>query len=327
MAAAAAPYPPSSILHHRAVVLAGPTAVGKSEIALRLAERLGGEIVSVDSMQVYRGMDIGTAKASPAERARVPHHLVDVADVGQPFDAAQFVRLARQAVADIQSRGRVPILCGGTGLYFKAFLEGLGQAPPADTALRAVLEAAPMPELLRELAERDPVTYDRIDRQNPRRVIRAVEVIRLTGKPFSAQRASWEPAPRTTHHAAHCFGLSRSASDLHQRIEARVEAMFERGWVAETAALLQQGLAQNRTALQALGYRQIADHLGGVRSLPDTIALVKLRTRQFAKRQMTWFRRQLPLTWISLDPQTSVEKVAQTILENPAGPAKHANEG
>ena len=196
----------------------------------------------------------------------------------------------------------MPILCGGTGLYFKAFLEGLGQAPPADAALRAALEATPLPELLRELAARDPVTYERIDRQNPRRVIRAVEVIRLTGKPFSAQRANWRS--RTTHHAprAICFGLARSPADLHQRIEARVDAMFRRGWVAETEQLLQRGLAENRTAMQALGYRQIVEHLRGERSLPETIELVKIRTRQFAKRQMTWFRRQLQLTWINLAP-------------------------
>jgi len=170
MAAAPDHHPPSSILHPRALLLAGPTAVGKSEIALRLADELGGEIVSVDSMQVYRGMDIGTGKASPTEQARVPHHLLDVVEVTDPFDAAQFLRLARQTVADIQSRGRVAILCGGTGLYFKAFLEGLGQAPPADAALRAELEGIPLPELLRELAARDPATYERIDRQNPRRV-------------------------------------------------------------------------------------------------------------------------------------------------------------
>ena len=293
--------------------LAGPTAAGKSEIAIRLAEMVGGEIVSVDSMQVYRGMDIGTAKASPAERARVPHHLVDIVEVTQPFDAAQFMHLAHQAVTDIQSRGRVPILCGGTGLYFKAFLEGLGDAPPADAALRARLEATPLPELLRELAERDPVTYERIDRQNPRRVIRAVEVIRLTGKPFSARRAVWQPSSLVPRLSPHCFGLARSQADLHQRIAARVDAMFRRGWVVETEALLQRGLAQNRTAMQALGYRQIAEHLHGVRSLPETIELIKLRTRQFAKRQMTWFRRQLPLTWISLDPHGSAEDVVRTL--------------
>jgi tRNA dimethylallyltransferase len=308
-------HPPSSILHPRPLLLAGPTAAGKSEIALRLAEKLGGEIVSVDSMQVYRGMDIGTAKASPAERARVPHHLLDVVEVTQPFDVAQFLHLAHRAVADIQSCGHVPILCGGTGLYFKAFLEGLGEAPPADAALRAVLEATPLPELLRELAERDPVTYARIDRQNPRRVIRAVEVIRLTGKPFSAQRAQWQPSTLNPQPSTFCLGLARSSADLHQRIEARVDAMFRRGWVAETEHLLGHGLAGNRTAMQALGYRQIAEHLGGVRSLPATIELVKLRTRQFTKRQMTWFRRQLQLTWIALDPQSNVEKIAQLILE------------
>lgn len=294
------------------LLLAGPTAVGKSEIALRLAEGLGGEIVSVDSMQVYRGMDIGTAKPTAVDRARVPHHLIDVAEVTEPFSAAQFLLLAQQAVAGIQSRGRVPILCGGTGLYFKAYLEGLGEAPPADASLRTKLTATPLPELLRELATLDPTTYERIDRQNPRRVIRAVEVIRLTGKPFSAQRANWARAPRTTHHAK-CVGLARSTADLHQRIAARVDAMFRQGWVAETEQLLRRGLGENPTALQALGYRQIVEHLRGERSLAETVELVKLRTRQFAKRQMTWFRRQLPLTWINLEPQSNADAVAKTI--------------
>jgi tRNA dimethylallyltransferase len=294
-------------------LLAGPTAVGKSEIAVQLAERLGGEIISVDSMQVYRGLDIGTAKPSPEERARVLHHLIDMVDLTESFDAAQFVQLARRAVADIQARGRLPILCGGTGLYFKAFLEGLGQAPPADAALRVALEATPLPDLLRELAERDPVTYERIDRQNPRRIIRAIEVIRLTGKPFSSQRADWQNAARTTQHAANCFGLARALADLQRRIDARVDAMFRRGWVAETEQLLKRGLAENKTAMQALGYRQIVEHLRGERSLPGTVELVKIRTRQFAKRQMTWFRRQLRLTWINLEPQGSAEAVVKAI--------------
>jgi tRNA dimethylallyltransferase len=298
---------PSAIRHPRLLLLAGPTAVGKSEIAMQLAERLGGEIVSVDSMQVYRGLDIGTAKPSPADRARVLHHLIDVVEVTERFDAAQFVCLAREAVAEIQSRGRVPILCGGTGLYFKAFQEGLGRAPSADAVLRAALEATPLPDLLRELAERDPATYQRIDRQNPRRVIRAVEVIRLSGQPFSALRADWQLSPHPSPSSPLHFGFARSAADLHQRIEARVDAMFREGWVAETEQLLQQGLAQNKTAMQALGYRQIVEHLRGERSLAETVELVKLRTRQFAKRQMTWFRRQLQLTWINLEPQGSAE--------------------
>ena len=213
------------------IFLAGPTATGKSEVALLLAEKLNGEIVSVDSMQVYRGMDIGTAKPSPEERLRVPHHLIDVVEVSEPFDAAQFVKLARAAVAEIQSRKRVPILCGGTGLYFNAFLEGLGAAPPADAALRAELEAISLPELLNELATRDPATYEKIDRQNPRRVIRAVEVIRLTGKPFSQQRAAWKPSAENPS-PPRFFALTRSNEDLRRRIDARVDQMFARGLVA-----------------------------------------------------------------------------------------------
>lgn len=287
------------------VILAGATAVGKSETALALAERINGEIVSFDSMQVYRGLDIGTAKPSAEERRRVAHHLIDVVDVRASFDAGQFLELAQAAVAAIQARGRVPILCGGTGLYFKAFLDGLGQTPPSDPALRAELEATPLPELLAELAQRDPATYERIDRQNPRRVFRAVEVIRLTGKPFSAQRAQWSESRESGSPAgqkvARAYGLCRDAADLRERIDRRVEAMFGLGLVAETEGLLARGLAENRIAMQALGYRQVAEYLRGERSLPETIELVKSRTRKFAKRQMTWFRGQLPLTWITLE--------------------------
>jgi tRNA dimethylallyltransferase len=277
----------------------------------------------VDSMQVYRGLDIGTAKPSPADLARVPHHLVDVADLTAPFDAAQFVQVARQAVADIQARGGVPVLCGGTGLYFKAFLEGLGHSPPSDPVLRAQLETVPLADLLHELAERDPATYERIDRQNRRRLIRAIEVIRLTGRPFSAQRAPWqspEPSTINSSSAAHpsppFLALSRSSADLHHRIDVRVDDMFRRGLVAETEQLLERGLARNRTAMQALGYRQVAEHLDGARSLPDTIALVKIRTHQFAKRQMTWFRRHARLTWLPLAADESPEATADRILRN-----------
>ena len=284
-------------------------------------------------MQVYRGLDIGTAKPSSEDRARVPHHLIDVADLSEPFDAAKFVQLARRAVAEIQSRGRVPIFCGGTGLYFKAFLEGLGEAPPADEKLRAVLEAAPVADLLRELAERDPVTYEKIDRQNPRRVIRAIEVIRLTGKPFSAQRARWSETPGelavpantgspgvSPHQRIHAFGLKRSSADLHARINARVDQMFRRGLVAETGQLLLRGLAENKTAMQALGYRQVIEHLQGKRSLPETIELVKIRTRQFAKRQMTWFRRQMNLEWIEVrsgDAASNAAALVKARIEKP----------
>jgi tRNA dimethylallyltransferase len=309
---------PSSDFRLHPIFLAGPTAVGKSEIALLLAEKIAGEIISVDSMQVYRGLDIGTAKPSAEERARVRHHLIDIVDLTELFDAAQFVRLANDAVADIQSRGRVPIFCGGTGLYFKAFLEGLGDAPPADEKLRSELEAAPLAELLAELAEKDAATYEKIDRSNPRRVIRAVEVIRLTGKKFSEQRATWQSTVRSPSAFAKAtadrqstaiFGFSRDVTDLRARIDARVDAMFACGLVEETRQLLEHGLAQNKTALQALGYRQVVEHLRGERGLPETIELVKIKTRQFAKRQMTWFRRHGNCDWIELKPGNSFEKL------------------
>jgi tRNA dimethylallyltransferase len=317
-------HPPSFILHPRPIFIAGPTAVGKSAVALALAEKLGGEIISVDSMQVYLGLDIGTAKPSAAERARVPHHLIDVAELTEAFDAAKFVVLAQQAVMEIQSRGHVPIFCGGTGLYFKAYLEGLGEAPPSDDKLRAELEATPLAELLHELEQRDPATFAKIDRSNPRRVVRAVEVIRLTGKPFSAQRARWGEAPdepnpsdgsrgRSPHQI---IGLSRQSADIHSRINARVDEMFALGLVEETRRLLEHGLAQNKTAMQAIGYRQVVEHLRGERSLATTIELVKIKTRQYAKRQMTWFRKYAPARWIELAPTDSANAIVDILNLN-----------
>jgi len=297
----------------RPLFLVGPTASGKSAVALALAERLGGEIISVDSMQVYRGLDIGTAKPGSEERARVPHHLIDVVGLTEAFDAAKFVELARRAETEILDRGRTPIFCGGTGLYFKAYLEGLGDAPPSDATVRGELEAAPLEELLRELLQNDPVTYERIDRQNPRRVVRALEVIRITGKPFSAQRAAWSPLSTLNSQPSTLFGLERAAADLHSRIEARVDEMFARGLVEETRRLLARGLGRNPTAMQAIGYRQVIEHLRGIRPLAETIEVVKTKTRQFAKRQMTWFRRQLAVNWISIEAHEDAAHMAERI--------------
>jgi tRNA dimethylallyltransferase len=281
------------------IFIAGPTAAGKSEIALVLAEKIGGEIISVDSMQVYRGLDIGTAKPSAVDRARVPHHLIDVCDLPETFDAAQFVRRARQAVAEIQGRGRTPVFCGGTGLYFKAYLEGLGAAPATQAALRAEIEATPLEDLLAELRDRDPATFETIDKQNPRRIVRAIEVIRLTGKPYSAQRAEWASKDSALP-ASNFFVVWRQAAELHPRINRRVDEMFRCGLVAETERLLQRGLGENKTAMQAIGYRQAVELLRGERNLTDTIELVKSRTRQFAKRQLTWLRRHARAEWIQL---------------------------
>jgi tRNA dimethylallyltransferase len=294
------------------VLLAGATASGKSAVALELAARLPGEIVSVDSMQVYRGLDIGTAKPSPAERALVPHHLIDVVGLDESFDAARFVTLARTAVQEIQGRGLTPILCGGTGLYFNAWLNGLGDAPPPDAALRAELEATELPALLDELARKDWATFDAIDARNRRRVVRAVEVIRITGRPFSEQRAAWpDRAPAL---AGRSFGLVRVPEDLRRRIDSRVDAMFARGLVEETRRLLASGLALNRTACQAIGYRQVIEHIEGARGLRETIELVKTKTRQFAKRQATWFKDQLDLEWIDVDSGAASSGVAETVV-------------
>jgi tRNA dimethylallyltransferase len=263
-------------------------------------------------MQVYRGLDIGTAKPSPADRARVPHHLIDVCDLTESFDAAKFARLAQKAAAETQSRGHVPVFCGGTGLYFRAFLSGLGEAPSANSGLRVELEALPFEALLRELRERDLEAYEKIDKQNPRRVIRAMEVIRLTGKKFSEQRADWKSEVRSPKSEV-IFALTRKVDDLHARLNARVDEMFRRGLVDETRELLQRGLEQNQTAMQAIGYRQVVEHLRGGISLPETIGQVKIRTRQFAKRQLTWFRRQLNPEWIELKPDESLETVVANL--------------
>jgi len=292
------------------VVLAGPTASGKSEVALLLAEQINGEIVSVDSMQVYRGMDIGTAKPSNADRARVPHHLIDLVDVTESFDAARFACAARAAVADIEARGKLAVLSGGTGLYFNAFFGGVGAAPAADGELRRALESTPLEDLLRELGERDPATFANIDRKNSRRVIRAVEVIRQTGRPFSEQKSNWTSRELTPH----VFALRRATADLHDRINERVDEMFAKGLVDETRRLLEGGLAGNRTAMQALGYRQVVAHLRGDCSLDETMELIKLRTRQFAKRQMTWFRGQLDPQWIDVAANETAADVARRIL-------------
>ena len=310
------------------IFLAGPTAVGKSAVALALAEQIGGEIISVDSMQVYRGLDIGTAKPSAAERARVPHHLIDVAELTEPFDAAKFVTLAQQAVAEIQSRGRVPIFCGGTGLYFKAFLDGLGEAPPSDEKLRAELEATPLAELLRELEQRDPATFARIDRQNPRRVIRAVEVIRLTGKPFSEQRARvgrecWRADE--VHPLANRTRMARAPS-LPRFVASRARRRISTpgsmpAWTrCSRAVWWKKPGACSSTASRKTKPRCKPSATGRSSSIcaanarwPETIELVKIKTRQFAKRQLTWFRKHARAQWIDLKPDDSAAAIAALV--------------
>jgi tRNA dimethylallyltransferase len=291
------------------IYIAGPTASGKSAVALLVAERLGGEIISVDSMQVYRGLDIGTAKPTAEERARVRHHLIDVVAPNESFDAARFVRLATGAEKEIVARGGVPIYCGGTGLYFNALISGLANVPAASSELRAELEAKSIEELLEELKAADPEAFERIDRSNPRRIIRAVEIMRTTGRKSSEQRNSWRCKAD-----GNWFGLARERADLTRRINERVDAMFAAGLVPETEQLLKKGLENNRTAMQAIGYRQVIEHLRGERDLPATVELIKQKTRQFAKRQATWFRNQLEMVWIEVSESEKPEETAGKIL-------------
>jgi len=265
-------------------------------------------------MQIYRGLDIGTAKPSAAERARIPHHLIDLLDLHESCDAARYRAHALAARAEIEARGRRALFCGGTGLYFNALAFGVGEAPAPDPALRAELEARPIAELLEELQRADPATWARIDRQNPRRVVRALEIARSSGEAGTTLRRDW----RTHPPAGIWLGLMRERADLTHRIDRRVEAMFEQGLVAETAALLERGLAGNRTAMQAIGYRQVVEHLLGVRDLPSTVALIQQKTRQYARRQMTWFTRQLPLRWIQAapdEPTGSLVRKALALIE------------
>lgn len=295
------------------ILIAGQTAVGKTDIAIALAQMINAEIVSVDSMQVYKGMDIGTAKPSPQQRALVPHHLIDILDITESFDAAQFVKLATESIKSIRSRGKNVILCGGTGLYFKALIEGIGKAPPADKKLRDELEKTPLEVLLKELKEKDPETFARIDKKNPRRVIRAIEAIRLTGKPFSILKSRWGEENTGQLGDYRFFGLKREPGDLRERINTRVDKMFELGLVEETERLLEIGLEKNPTAMQAIGYRQVVEYLKGMRSLDETIKLVKIRTWQYARRQMTWFKNQAKIEWIFIPRDSTNDQIVREI--------------
>jgi tRNA dimethylallyltransferase len=303
------------------VFLIGPTAAGKTAVALELARRLDAEIVSADSMQVYRGMDIGTAKPTPAERIAVPHHLIDVVEVNERFDVARYVALAHAAIAGIQRRGKTPLVVGGTGLYLRALTEGLSETPDANPALRAELEAMGRERVLDELRRVDPEAAGRIGPHNLRRLVRALEICRLTGRKSSDLRRRWiatsgrdaaDPLPLM-------HGLERDRADLYARCNARVEAMFRAGLVDEVRSLLPRGLAENATARQALGYKEVIAHLRGEATLEETLALVKTRTRQFAKRQLTWFRHQARVEWVRVaageDTEAVVERLADCLRE------------
>lgn len=281
----------------KVLALVGPTASGKTAMALEIAPELGAEIVSCDSMLVYRGMDIGTAKPTAEERARVRHHLVDIVEPARDFTVQQFQTVARAAIDEISSRGKRPLLVGGSGLYFRAVVDAL-EFPGTDPKLRERLEKeaseADPREFHARLAERDPEAAARISPANVRRVVRALEVWEVTGRPFSSFRKAWDA--RESVYPLKVCGLSVPPEDLSRRIEDRVRRMLEAGLVEETRALAARPMS--RTARQALGYKEILDHLAGHCTLEEAVALTVRRTRAFARRQLSWFRADPRVCWL-----------------------------
>lgn len=289
------------------LALVGPTAAGKSTVALQAAERLGAEIVAVDAFTVYRGMDVGTAKPSRHERARVPHHLIDVLDPEQECTVEWFQRAARAAIADVVGRGRVPLLVGGSGLYFRAVVDPL-EFPPTDPAVRAETAArfADDPRAAHAaLAAVDPAAAARIDPDNLRRSVRALEVYHLTGRPFSQWRQAWDDHT-SIFPGLRVVGLDVSREDLTRRIAARVDAMLGgggAGLVDECRRLAARALSV--TARQAIGYAEVLDHLAGRCTLEEAAERIRTRTRRYAVRQIRWFARDPRVRWVA--PSTACE--------------------
>jgi tRNA dimethylallyltransferase len=317
MAEAPAPACPS---RPTVVVLVGPTAVGKTAAAIELAQSVSGEIISADSRYLYRGLDIGTAKPTSAERARVPHHLIDVTTPDQPWTLAEYQRAAYAAIDGVLERRHLPLLVGGTGQYVRAVTEGW-VVPPAGPAgpLRVELEQAFAERGVEALAERlrqvDPESAAQVDTRNPRRVIRALEVAITTGGSFVAQRQK-SPPPFT----AVWLGLCLPRAELYARVDARVEAMLAAGLVAEVEQLIRHGYGWELPAMSAVGYRQIGDYLRGACSLGDAVRAIKRATRQFVRRQANWFKPEDPaIRWFKSSPAAPPEMAAWLRGASPAG--------
>lgn len=297
--------------------LTGATATGKTAIGMALARRLDAEIISLDSMAIYRGMDVGTAKPTPADRAAVPHHLVDIVDPDQDFSIAQYLDAAHAKVAEIRSRGREILFVGGTPLYLKALLRGLFEGPPANWELREQIQrevAEVGSEALHQRLEQiDPLAASAIHPNDTRRLIRALEVFRSTGQPISHQQLEFDEGRAAE--SCRVFVLRRPRDEQNERIDARVEDMLARGLVDEVQRLTTGARHLSRTASQAVGYREVIEHLAGQYDLPMMTARIKTRTRQFAKRQGTWFRSLTECRWIDIGGDADAEGAAKQIAE------------
>ena len=300
--------------HTPIVAIVGPTASGKTALSLDLAEALGGEVVNTDAMQVYRGMDIGTAKLPPAERRGIPHHLLDTLEVRDPATVAEFQGWARAAIAELRARGATPVLVGGSALYTRAILDRF-EFPGTDPAVRARLEveldevgSAALHARLRAL---DPEAAERIETENGRRVVRALEVIEITGAPFSANLPVEEYVdPHTVQ-----LGVAIDRDVLEPRIALRVRQMFDDGLLDEVERLLGEGLAESRTASLAIGYRQAMAVLAGEMSVDEAIEKTVIATRKFARRQMAWWRNDPRITWLAYDDPDRVAKALAVVRD------------
>lgn len=304
----------------RVIAILGCTASGKGALARALAPRLGAEIVSVDSMKVYRGMDIGTAKPTAEQRAGIPHHLIDVADPWEPFSVARFVELADEAVAEIHARDRVALAVGGTILYFKCFYEGMFVGPSADPALRARLRERAQREglaaLHAELARVDPQAAARIHRNDLRRIERALEVYHLTGRPISALQKQWDRGSlRRPEWDWTLIGLRRQREVINRRINARVRRMIGVGLVDEARRLWADPRGLSRQARQAVGYAELFAYLAGRYSLEEAIERIRINSRHLAKQQRTWLRRLPNLRWIDAGAEEEVDALVPRVLE------------
>lgn len=297
------------------LVIVGPTASGKTDAAIEAARRTGGEIVSADSMQLYRGMDIGTAKPTADEQRGVRHHLLDALEIGERSDAAHFRQLALEAIAEIRLRGAFPIVVGGSGLYIRALTRGVFEGPGRDDAVRARLEMKETSVLHANLERVDPVAAAKIGARDRRRLIRALEFFEATGEPISARQTQWSGSQVTEDATApRVVGLNRAREDLYYRCERRVDRMFASGLMDEVRELLGRGLATAPTASKAIGYADAIRHLSGTLSLEETIALVKKKTRQYAKRQLTWFRKEPGITWVNVSAEEKVDSIAKRVI-------------
>ncbi|MEA2558297.1 MAG: tRNA dimethylallyltransferase [Actinomycetota bacterium] len=291
------------------LALVGPTASGKTEAGIQIAEAFGAEVVSVDSMLIYRGMDIGTAKPSAAQRNRIAHHLMDLAEPSEPFSVAAYQEASRTTFADLELRGVTPLLVGGSGLYFRACVDDL-EFPTTDAGTRADLErqadALGSARLYARLQDLDPVAAAKIEPGNVRRTIRALEVAGITGRPFSSFAEAWERYPADRAVVA---GVDIDRTVLNERIVRRVDAMINGGWLQEVARLVDAGFGGWLTATQAIGYAELSRHLEGGCSLEEAEALTVKRTKQLARRQLAWFRRDPRVRWFRAGESGAMDAV------------------